>query len=187
MIRLCCCTAGAPKYNFRDKHHQRNGRYQLPSLLQQGHATAASQTYVQESEHAQMRHVETSNTRSLQPKHKALAARLAAAAERQQRRRQRQIQEQRHLPKQQSTGGRHGSWSDQVAADLELVCKELKMPPSVAAALSRAAAKGHISCNPGILLSQVWLIGCFTAYLRYLSHKTGHCTEACMLQSSMQA
>lgn len=151
MIRLCRCTAGALKYLFRDKHHQRNGRYQLPSLLQQGQAAAASQEHVQQLANAQRKHADTSNARCLQPKHKALAARLAAAAERQQRRQQRQLQEQGHLHELQSNGGRHGSWSDQVGADIELVCKELKMPPSVAAALSRAAAKGHISCNPGIL------------------------------------
>lgn len=171
MIRLCRCTAGALKYLFRDKHHQRNVRYQLPSLLQQGQAAAASQEHVQQLANAQRKHADTSNARCLQPKHKALAARLAAAAERQQRRQQRQLQEQGHLHELQSNGGRHGSWSDQVGADIELVCKELKMPPSVAAALSRAAAKGHISCNPGILLSQVWLISCFTAHLRYHSNQ----------------
>jgi hypothetical protein len=88
--------------------------------------------------------------RVLQPKHRALAARLAAATERQQRRQQYLQQQQL-----QQQGSRHGTWSPKVGADLALVCAELKLPQTLAPALSAAAAKGHISCNPGILLSQV--------------------------------
>jgi hypothetical protein len=44
-----------------------------------------------------------------------------------------------------------------VADDIRVVCAELQLPQSVATALCAAAAKGQVSCNPGILLSQVRL------------------------------
>jgi hypothetical protein len=62
---------------------------------------------------------------------------------------QQQRQGLRHLP-------RNGNvWSVDLQADVQAVCKEVGLPREVGAALAAAAAAGHVSANPGVLLSQV--------------------------------
>lgn len=52
-------------------------------------------------------------------------------------------------------GDQAGTRTAKLSADIASVCEELQLPSSVAAALAAAAAKGHISGNPGVLLPQV--------------------------------
>lgn len=163
------------RYRFTEKHCQQHGRYQLPH-----HQTQQQQ---QQQQHAQPH----TTARVLQPKHRALAARLAAAAERQQRRQQFAQQQQQQLQDDSSTSttsttSRHGVWSSKVAADIRVVCQELKLPQSVAAALCAAASKGHISCNPGILLSQVSSLVVSVVVGVRVEHSRGSCLSTAHMQ-----
>jgi hypothetical protein len=108
-----------------------------------------------------------------QPRHRDLAARLAAATERQLRRQQ--YQQKQGLPAPNHHVDQAGARSAKVSADITSVCEELRLPNSVAAALASAAAKGHISCNPGVLLPQV--------RLRHMDN--GACPQAFMLCSGL--
>lgn len=140
--------AGPLKRLFTDKHVQSSPRFAPPpGIVKPGPLPQRGQ----QQQQAEQQQQGVQERRVLQPKHRALAARLAAATERQQRRQQYQQRQQ----EQQHCGSRHGSWSPQVATDIVVVCQELKLPQALAAALSDAAARGQVSCNPGILLSQV--------------------------------
>lgn len=145
--------AGPLKRLFTDKHVQSSPRFAPPpGIVKPGPVPQRRQQQQQAEQQQPQQGVQESKV--LQPKHRALAARLAAATERQQRRQQYQ-QRQQEQQQQQHRGSRHGSWSPQVATDIAVVCQELKLPQALAAALSDAAARGQVSCNPGILLSQV--------------------------------
>lgn len=153
------CFTGPLHHQFARKFQQASPRYSLPLLLEQQleqspkHPSAAVSTPKQDIQQSQTDPQLRSDTRVLQPKHRALAARLAAATERQQRRQQfQQKQNSLSLPQHSS---RNGALSSKTAADIALVCEEIGLPSSVAAVLTTAAAKGSISRNPGVLLPQV--------------------------------
>jgi hypothetical protein len=124
------------------QHMQHQGQHQKQPLVP---PPPPPQQQQQQQQHTPATRRAGSVIAALLPAHAALAARLAAAAARSARAAAVAGSTARHSP----------GWSANLQADVEAVCAECGLSPAAAASLVAAAVSRRLSCNPGVLLSQV--------------------------------